>query len=537
VIEQTDSQLLKDYAESGLEPAFAELVRRHVDFVYSAAVRLVRDPHLAEDVTQGVFIALARKAPDLIGRATLAGWLHRTAQNIAAQTVRTIERRRNREQEAVAMNEPICASEATWNEIAPHLDAALGELNESDRDAVLLRYFQKKSAADMAQILGVSADTAQKRVSRAVEKLRGFFSKRKLTVGAGGLAVLLSANAVQAAPAGLAGAISAATLAGTVASASTVLAASTKTIAMTTLQKALITATVAILAGAGVYEARQAEQLRGQVQELQRQQAPLAEQNQKLQSNWAEATNLLAGLAAENSRLKANPARNELLKLRGTVSQLKSAQNDPVATAAQSWVNRVAQLKQRLEQTPGAKIPEMKYLTEDQWLNAASGSLETDKDYRRAFASLRHSGENSFIIDMEKALSSYLQANNNQFPTDISRLKPYFESSPDDAMLQRYGIVPASSIPNMRMGSDWLITVKNPIDQEFETQWALGERGFGSSNFPSPEQSVLFPVLKAYKAANNGQEPQNESDLRPYLTTPEQVAALQKLQALNGGGK
>ena len=103
--DQTDSLLLKAYVERRLEAAFNELVHRHVDLVYSAAIRMVRDPHLAEDVTQGAFIALARQASELVERATLAGWLHRTAQNIAAQTVRTIERRRVREQEAFAMSE------------------------------------------------------------------------------------------------------------------------------------------------------------------------------------------------------------------------------------------------------------------------------------------------------------------------------------------------------------------------------------------------------------------------------------------------
>src|SRR6266542_2426550 len=103
--DQTDAELLRAYEESRSEAAFAELVCRQVDFVYSAALRMVCDPHLAEDVTQGAFIALAKSAAQLSDRAVLSGWLHRTAQNIAAQTVRTIERRRVREQEAAAMNE------------------------------------------------------------------------------------------------------------------------------------------------------------------------------------------------------------------------------------------------------------------------------------------------------------------------------------------------------------------------------------------------------------------------------------------------
>src|SRR5678810_478068 len=206
---ETDAQLLHAYAESRSEAAFNELVRRHVDLVYSAARRMVCDPHLAEDVTQGVFVALAKSASQLADRPVLSGWLHRTAQNIAAQTVRTIERRRAREQEAVAMNELLAAdSDFSWKHIAPHLDAALGELSEPDRDALLLRYFERKSASEMAQTLGVSDEAAQKRVSRALERLREFFAKRSVTVGASGLVVVISANAIQAAPVGLAGMIS-----------------------------------------------------------------------------------------------------------------------------------------------------------------------------------------------------------------------------------------------------------------------------------------------------------------------------------------
>src|SRR6478736_536251 len=214
---QTDAQLLQAYAEHRSDAAFAELVRRHIDLVHSAARRMVGDTHLAEDVTQATFLALAKSAAQLTDRPVLAAWLHRTAQNIAAQTVRTDVRRRTREQEAAAMNELLAAPpEAGWEQIAPHLDAALGELNEPERDAVLLRYFERQSAREMAQTLGISDEAAQKRVSRAVDHLREFFAKRGVTVGASGLAIVISANAVQAAPASLAVAIStAAVLTGT----------------------------------------------------------------------------------------------------------------------------------------------------------------------------------------------------------------------------------------------------------------------------------------------------------------------------------
>ena len=330
--DQTDQQLLRDYGMHRSEAAFAELVRRHVDLVHSAAHRMLGDPHLARDITQATFVALAQHAAQLTDRPALSGWLHTTARNLAVKTIRTDARRRVREQEAVVMNELLSAdSEASWEEIAPHLDAALGALAEPERDAVLLRYFEKKSAAEIGSTLGISAAAAQKRVSRAVEGLRECFAKRGVTVGAGGLVVVISANAVQAAPVGLVVTISAAALAGTAATTSTFIAATTKTIAMTTLQKSLVTATVAVLAGAGIYQARQAVQLREQVQTLQQQQAPLAEQIQQLQGERDDATNRLADLLAENSQLKATPERNEILRLRGQVAVASRAAAEATA--------------------------------------------------------------------------------------------------------------------------------------------------------------------------------------------------------------
>ncbi len=236
-----------------------------------------------------------------------------------------------------------------WTQIEPLLDDAMTALDETDRSAILLRYFENKTLREVGAALGTSDDAAQKRVSRAVERLREFFAKRGVSVGAGGLVVVISANAVQAAPVGLAVTISAAALTGTAVTASTIIAA-TKTIALTTLQKTLVTVTVAALAGAGIYEARQAAQLRGQVQTLQQQQMPLAEQIQQLQRERDEATNRLDGLLAENSQLKSNPDRAELLKLRGEVGVLRAQLADvsninkqseqPPLASAREYYNR-----------------------------------------------------------------------------------------------------------------------------------------------------------------------------------------------------
>lgn len=362
--DQTDQQLLQAYAAHRSEAAFAELVRRHVDLVYSAALRMVCDAHLAQDVTQATFIALAANAGQLIGRAVLSGWLHRTAQNLASKTVRTDVRRRAREQEAVIMNELLSsAPEASWEQIAPHLDAALGELSEPDRDALLLRYFEKKSAQEMAERLGVSAEAAQKRVSRAVERLRDFFAKRGVTVGTCSLAVVLTANAVQAAPVGLAFTIStAATLAGaTLVTTATVTA--TKAIAMTTFSKIIIGTALTVAIGTGIYQTRQNSALRRQVESLKQQQANQLEQSKQER----DATSArLSALQNENERAKSDST--ELLKLRGEMARLQS---DMLRSAKSSTLAAN-------ETETQAKEPHIeRELPKDSWSDVGFGSVES----------------------------------------------------------------------------------------------------------------------------------------------------------------
>jgi RNA polymerase sigma factor (sigma-70 family) len=321
--EKSDIQLLRDYAERRDEAAFRELVTRSTNLVYSAALRQVESSAIACDIAQGVFTDLARKARQVAGKmpaeSSLAGWLHRSTRYAALNHLRDTRRRRTNERQA--MEQLLTNSESTvnWEQIRPMLDEALDSLGDEDREALLLRFFQKKDFRAVGLALGVGDDAAQKRVSRAVERLREFFSKSKVSIGASGLAVLISANAVQSAPAGLAVAISATALAGTAVITSTAFAV-TKTIAMTTLQKTIIGATLTAVVGAGVFEARLASQLRDQVQMLQQQQAPLVEQNRQLQRERVEATNRLAGLADELARAKSSNL--ELLKLRGEVGTL-----------------------------------------------------------------------------------------------------------------------------------------------------------------------------------------------------------------------
>jgi RNA polymerase sigma factor (sigma-70 family) len=312
----TDLQLLARYIRDHAEDAFSELVRRHLDLVHSAALRQVRSPQLAEEVAQSVFTDLARNATKLKPDTILTAWLYQVTRRTAIDVVRREARRQLREQIATEMN-AMNATTSDWTNIEPLLDDAMSALDETDRAAVLLRYFENKSLREVGATLGTSDDAAQKRVSRAVERLREFFAKRGVTVGTSGLVVVISANAIHAAPVGLAVTISTASaLVGTTtATGSTAIAI--KTIAMTTLQKTLITATIVAAIGTGIYEARQASTLRTQVQTLQQEQAQFAEQIQQLQREHDDATQKLTALRDDNERLNRNTT--ELLKLRGQV--------------------------------------------------------------------------------------------------------------------------------------------------------------------------------------------------------------------------
>ena len=210
-----DTQLLKQYARTGSERAFRELVERQIHLVNSTALRSVAgDVHLARDVTQEVFTHLARKAASLPDSVVLGGWLHRHTCFTAAKTVRTEIRRRNRERTAMeidAANEN-SPPEAHWQQLAPLLDDALNHLSAQDRDAIVLRYLQCRDLRSIGLALGTSEDAAQKRISRALEKLRAFLAGRGITFSSVMLSAAMDAGAATPVPIGLAATISAAAL-------------------------------------------------------------------------------------------------------------------------------------------------------------------------------------------------------------------------------------------------------------------------------------------------------------------------------------
>jgi RNA polymerase sigma factor (sigma-70 family) len=318
-----DADLLEQFARDHSEPAFAALVERHIGLVHSVALRHTSDLQHAQDITQAVFIILARKAAALNYKTILPGWLYHTARLTAANFQRAETSRIRREQEVFmqsTLQEP--APDALWTEMSPLLDEAMSHLGTRDRDALVLRYFQNKSLSEVGAAMGLEERTAQKRVARAIEKLRKFFAQRGVTLSGAAIAGAVSANSIQAAPAGLAAIISATALSGTTITTAAVLAA-IKTIAMTTLQKTIVTAALVATVGAGVFEAHQNSQLRQQNQTLQLQQTPLTEQLAQLKTEDERLSNLVA--QAKDQKSLSEAQFNELLKLRGQAGQSRTA--------------------------------------------------------------------------------------------------------------------------------------------------------------------------------------------------------------------
>ena len=211
-----DGDLLERFARTGSEEAFAGLVNRYLNLVHSVAMRHTNNPHHAEEITQSVFVILARKARSLTGRTTLAGWLHHTARLVAANFRRSEQRRVQREQEAFMQStlENDTPTEAIWHEMSPLLDEAMGRLRPKDRDALVLRYFEGRTFDEVGQTLGIEQRAAQKRVARGVERLRGYFARRGVALTSTIIVGIISTNATQAAPAGLAATVASSALQG-----------------------------------------------------------------------------------------------------------------------------------------------------------------------------------------------------------------------------------------------------------------------------------------------------------------------------------
>lgn len=347
----TDRELLDQLSRDRSEAAFTELVRRHINLVHSAALRQLGDAENARDITQQVFLLLAWEARRLPTAVILSGWLYRTTRHLCLETLRRDRRRREREHTAAEqlMND---ATANPWEQVAPALEPAMDELGETDRQAILLRYFENRSLREVGVALGLGEDAAQKRVSRALDRLRDIFSRRGVSLSATALAGSLAAGAVQAAPAGLAVTISTAALGGAAVVTATTLATEGASTAMNliNLKTAAAILGAAAVTGTATYvvQEREADQLRTE-------NTTLNQTHAKLASDQQAALAMIQLRDEQIERLKRDVA--DLPRLRGEVDRL-NRQLMELAELRQQHEELLAGLKTAKEEDQTERVVE-----------------------------------------------------------------------------------------------------------------------------------------------------------------------------------
>lgn len=525
-----DSELLKRYVEKGSQEAFSELTQRHVNLVFSAALRQVGgDRQLAEDVTQTVFTDLARKAASLAKHELLSGWLYTSARFAACKAVRTETRRRAREEKAIDMLESFEEAGVNWQELEPVLDEAMHELEAGDRHAILLRYFEGRPLAEVGSRLGLTADAARMRVERAIGKLRKSLRGRGVTAGSAALAAILAQQATTAAPVGLGVSVAGAALASVGGAAATGGATAT-VLELITMSKIKAAVAVALVAGMSVPLVVQ-----------HRAHETLAESNRGVLQKLAATENQMATLAQDNTRLsnlvaqtaEANRGNEEVIRLRAEVAKLRSENRgtapvtareragDPLQETLQTIGARASQLKARMEQSPEKWIPEMALLKDRNWLDAVGSleKLETDEDYRRAMNQLRIQAKSEFGGKLQSALKKFADANDGMLPTDLSQLRSYLEQPIDAAMLQRYKLAKAGRLDDVPRGESIVDEVAPPVDDEHDTYFRFHRNGTSSTSY-SQIGTEIQNAATEYAQANNGILPRQPGDLATYLKHP-----------------
>lgn len=367
----TDLELLQRYGRDGAEDAFAALVRRHADLVYSAARRQVSVPHLAEDVTQAAFIELARAAPRWRPDQPVGAWLLVVTRRAAIDAMRRESRRAARER-ATLDTPPMPSSEDSWNDIRPLLDAAVAGLGEHDRTAIVGRFFENKNLRDVARDLGASEDAAQKRIGRALDRLRAACAARGITVTTVGLAGTLAAQAVQPAPPAL--------VAQLVASA-TIFSEAVTAGSAAKISCAKIVATVGGI-GAGAVAV-------GLALVLVHQHTALAETGARFTTAEARIAALRRDRDADRERLRvAQP---------GAPAPLAPDPDAALRAEAQAWNERLAHLKSVLQHRPDLALPELALLSDDDWREVTrERPFSTDRDVGNAILELRNSARSTF---------------------------------------------------------------------------------------------------------------------------------------------
>jgi hypothetical protein len=516
----TDAKLLDEWTARRSEAAFACLVNRYIALVHSAALRQCERLAASRGNYPGRFLTPLPQGREP-GPAGCAGRLALPRRALRRPGYPKSERRRqHREQLAASMETNADPSEkADWEQLAPLLDEAVAQLGDADRNAIVLRYYEQRPLGEIGVAFGIGADAAQKRVARALDKLRAIFARKGVPLTSSAVAAAIAANAVQAAPAEIAAKISAgAIVAGTTLTTSTILS-------MSALQKTIAGITLAAAVGTATHQTLQASANRAEALATKERNSIHQSQIQRLALERDDANGKLAALQRENQLLSARIA-----SLQPDPRPQTGRVDNPSEAVLKSWRERVAQLKQYLKQFPGASIPEIQLLDEIDWLMLAK-SRPLGNDVQATLSWLRGQAEDKFESQIKKALTAFREANNGRDATDFAQLWQYFDPRTDPAILRRWKIVPAKTLPGHDLGSDYVVTQMGAlVDQTRDHIQLLTANSSGVTNFSTVKsRQVMEPVYQAYRNANGGQIPKDRSDLQTYAVTLEQKAELQKL--------
>jgi RNA polymerase sigma factor (sigma-70 family) len=495
-----DTELLRRYVDQKSEPAFSELVDRHVGLVYSAALRRCGDAHGAADISQRVFTALASQARCLTGHTVLTGWLYSTTRNLTIDHIRTERRRRAREEEAARMNEPVSKSEAIdWHKIRPILDQAMDNLSDVDRTAVLLRFFDRRRFAEIGEILSISEDAARMRVERATGKLRHCLSRYGITSTAEALGTLLATETLSAAPAGVAAGISHAALLAAITG-----AAATPLSVGFVLQLMTATKFVVTLGVLGVLATTTAICVRHQAQSAMAESDRQVHENQVLTERLGAIRTHVANLQADNTDLQRRLAS---LQQAFSAAQLaiKAADspreiNAPAGTALSDRMRTDPEFRQLyLEHQRVAA--DLRYLplyrslhfTAEQRTRfsdllaaaAQKAAEESGSQDAQASASLREQIRSAFGSDADAAYADFTRQSAPRSMISQLLTKGSFANFSADQAEQMVAIISQAS-PSYQNGRDWMSAGVN---------W--DEVAQQSSKFLTAEQLNLVQSLAA----------------------------------------
>ena len=492
-----DGELLRRYVEEGSEEAFTELVQRHIHVIHAIAMRRSNgDSHLGSDVTQKVFISLARHARELVRHPAITGWLYTSTRNAVLDVLRSERRRQRREKEAMVMYEN--ENEPDPGELNDKLLLdALDQLNTRDREAVVMRFFHGFQFRQIGTLLRLSEDAARMRVDRALAKLRSQLERRGLTSSAAALAATLANNTGLGAPAGLTLQVTQAALAVGPAGVLTV-GGILSLLSSAKLPLALTAAALLVLGGWGFNQDRQIGRL-----------------ETSLAAILVERTQLVARLEAGRQAAARAPAPPRAVTV---------AKPDPAA-----------ELRAKLDAMPEKKIPELELLADGAWQSTVRvyPSIADEKQLMTAFQSVRDSARARFALLAIDALQRYAVTNAGLLPKQVSDLAPYFEEPISPAIFTRYAMLRAGNYDELPPTTALIGEISGVVDEFGDSSLRFGRTP--QSVILSSGSSVVVRVQRAansFAAEHQGVFPTKADELGSYFSTDELKAVQTELDRM-----